>query len=88
VEIYTGPYAEAFKNNDLKTIENYEKALIFSNEIGLDLNAGHDLNLLNLEKFLNLGKIEEVSIGHALVSESLIFGIEETINKYIKILGN
>ena len=88
VEIYTGPYAEAFKNNDLKTIENYEKALIFSNEISLDLNAGHDLNLLNLEKFLNLGKIEEVSIGHALVSESLIYGIEKTINKYIKILGN
>ncbi|MDA9608644.1 pyridoxine 5'-phosphate synthase [SAR86 cluster bacterium] len=88
VEIYTGPYAEAFRNNDLKTIENYQEALIFSNEIGMDLNAGHDLSLLNIEKFINLGRIEEVSIGHALVSESLIFGAEETMNKYIKILGN
>ena len=81
-------YSEAFKNNDLKTIENYQEALIFSNEIGMDLNAGHDLSLLNIEKFINLGRIEEVSIGHALVSESLIFGAEETMNKYIKILGN
>ena len=88
IEIYTGPYAKAFKENDLKVIEDYKEAINFAQSIKLDLNAGHDLSLLNLENFLNLGKIHEVSIGHSLVSESLIYGVQETINQYINIIGN
>ena len=84
VEIYTGPFAKAFKDNDLEVIEDYKAAMEFAKSINLDLNAGHDLSLLNLEKFLSLGEIKEVSIGHALVSEALISGLSNTIKNYIK----
>ena len=85
VEIYTGPFAKAFKNNDLKIIDDYKEAISFSKSINLDLNAGHDLSLLNIEKFLSLGEFKEVSIGHALVSEALISGLSDTIKEYIKL---
>ena len=85
VEIYTGPFAKAFKDNDLEVIEDYKAAMEFAKSINLDLNAGHDLSLLNLEKFLSLGEIKEVSIGHALVSEALISGLSSTIKNYIKL---
>ena len=85
VEIYTGPFAKAFKDNDLEVIEDYKAAMEFAKSINLDLNAGHDLSLLNLEKFLSLGEIKEVSIGHALVSEALISGLSNTIKNYIKL---
>ena len=74
--------------NGQGVIEDYKEAINFAQSIKLDLNAGHDLSLLNLENFLNLGKIHEVSIGHSLVSESLIYGVQETINQYINIIGN
>ena len=86
VEIYTGPFAEAFKKEDEKTLATYESAIQYANEISLELNAGHDLNLENIATLLSYGDIKEVSIGHALISESLIFGIENTIQKYIKII--
>ena len=85
VEIYTGPFAKAFKDNDLKVINDFQEAIDFAKSINLELNAGHDLSLLNLEKFLSLGDIEEVSIGHALVSEALISGLSDTIKNYIKL---
>jgi pyridoxine 5-phosphate synthase len=85
VEIYTGPFAKAFKNNDLKIIDDCKEAISFSKSINLDLNAGHDLSLLNIEKFLSLGEFKEVSIGHALVSEALISGLSDTIKEYIKL---
>ena len=87
VEIYTGPFAKAFKDNDLKVINDYQEAIDFAKSINLELNAGHDLSLLNLEKFLSLGDIEEVSIGHALVSEALISGLSNTIKSYIKLIN-
>ena len=74
-----------FKDNDLEVIEDYKAAMEFAKSINLDLNAGHDLSLLNLEKFLSLGEIKEVSIGHALVSEALISGLSNTIKNYIKL---
>ena len=58
VEIYTGPFAKAFKNNDLKIIDDYKEAISFSKSINLDLNAGHDLSLLNIEKFLTESEIK------------------------------
>ena len=87
VEIYTGPFAKAFKDNDLEVIEDYKAAMEFAKSINLDLNAGHDLSLLNLEKFLSIGEIKEVSIGHALVSEALISGLSNTIKNYIKLIN-
>ena len=87
VEIYTGPFAEAFKKEDEKTLTTYESAIQYANEISLELNAGHDLNLENIATLLSYGDIKEVSIGHALISESLIYGIENTIQKYIKIIS-
>ena len=86
VELYTGPFAEAFKNADNKELKKYQEAILFANDIGLGLNAGHDLSLTNLSCQLDYGEIEEVSIGHALVVESLEFGVSETINKYLKII--
>ena len=85
IEIYTGPFAEAFKKNDENTLSTYRKAIEYANEINLEVNAGHDLNLENLATLLSYGDIKEVSIGHALISESLIYGIENTIQKYTKI---
>ena len=86
VEIYTGPFAEAHKKNDEKMLNVYKEAIEYGNEIELELNAGHDLNLENLATLLSYGEIKEVSIGHALVSESLIYGIGNTIQNYIKLI--
>ena len=86
VEIYTGPFAEAYKKNDENMLNIYKEAVEYGNDIELELNAGHDLNLENLSTLLSYGDIKEVSIGHALISESLIYGIENTIQKYIKII--
>tara|TARA_Y100000022_G_C13223141_1_gene363430 strand:+ start:465 stop:1205 length:741 start_codon:yes stop_codon:yes gene_type:complete len=85
VEIYTGPFAEAFKKNEEKILNTYKEVIEYGNQIDLDINAGHDLNLENLSTLLSYGDIKEVSIGHALISESLIYGIENTIQNYIKI---
>ena len=54
-------------------------------ELELDVNAGHDLNLKNLEKFLTIDEISEVSIGQALISDALIYGLEATIKKYLSL---
>ena len=86
IEIYTGPFAEAFAKNDENTLTSYREAIVYANEINLEVNAGHDLNLENLATLLSYGDIKEVSIGHALISESLIYGIENTIQKYTKII--
>ena len=86
IELYTGPYANAFhKKIELKKcLESYKNSVTKANEIGLEVNAGHDLNLLNLRSFLAIGRISEVSIGHALISDALIYGIEKTIKLYNK----
>ena len=86
IEIYTGPVAEAFEKNDENTLATYREAIEYANEINIEVNAGHDLNLENLATLLSYGDIKEVSIGHALISESLIYGIENTIQKYTKII--
>ena len=86
VELYTGPFARAFEEKDSKSLKSYQEAISFANNINVALNAGHDLNLSNLPTLLEYGDIEEVSIGHALIIESLDLGVKETIKRYLKIL--
>lgn len=90
VELYTEPYARAFRNNDnvTQTLDRYAVAAEMANEIGLGLNAGHDLNLKNLGKFCStVPGILEVSIGHALIAEALQMGLENTVKGYLKVLA-
>ncbi len=84
IELYTGPYATDFVKNREKAIAPYIKAATTAVQIGLELNAGHDLNLFNLKYFYdNIPGLLEVSIGHALVSDALYFGLEKTIQLYL-----
>ena len=87
VELFTGPYAKVYNIDKSKAIEKYIQCSQVANEIKLDLNAGHDLNQDNLEFFIQSTKnIKEVSIGHALISESLYKGLHSTIKSYLDIL--
>ena len=90
VELYTEPYASAFRKNTAveQTLQKYVIAAKTALDSGLGLNAGHDLNLHNLDKFCRtLPGILEVSIGHALIAEALRFGLEITVKKYLEILS-
>lgn len=83
VELYTEPYATNFSVNAITAIEPFIKAAEIARGHGLGLNAGHDLNLDNLRYFhQNIPWIEEVSIGHALISDALYLGLENTIQMY------
>lgn len=85
VELYTEPYARMFNIDKEKAIEPYIKAALKVKETGMGLNAGHDLNLQNLKYFAqNIPGLLEVSIGHALISDALYFGLEKTIKLYLK----
>lgn len=89
VELYTESYAANYFENREKAIEPYYKAALAAQEYGLELNAGHDLNLDNLKYFNDtIPGLIEVSIGHALICDALYYGIENTINKYLKQLDN
>ena len=83
IELYTGTYAELFKRDKYLAVRDYIESSNYAIEKGLEINAGHDLDLENLN-FLktSIPYIHEVSIGHALISDSLIFGLEETIKLY------
>jgi pyridoxine 5-phosphate synthase len=88
IELYTGPYAISFKSSvkeQEKSLNHYRKACEFAIEIGLDVNAGHDLNLKNLPEFLTIGNIAEVSIGHALTVDALLRGYKTTILDYSRL---
>ena len=88
VELFTGPYAKQYRNDKSNAINRYIDCSKIANKIGMELNAGHDLNQQNLEFFKNnIVNLKEVSIGHALISESLYFGLESTIKSYLKILN-
>jgi len=83
VELYTEPYATGFSENAIQAIEPFIKAAEIARNIGLGLNAGHDLNLENLRYFQqNIPWLEEVSIGHALICDALYLGLENTIQMY------
>ena len=90
IELYTEPYARAFQINDNieQTLEQFVAAARFANEIGLGLNAGHDLNLKNLGKFCAaVPGILEVSIGHALIADAIEIGLDNTVKEYLKVLA-
>lgn len=89
VELYTGPYAEIHAQDPQRALEMYRPAAEKARELGLGLNAGHDLNLLNLRDFAQAFPwLDEVSIGHALIVDALYLGIEETIKQYKYALSN
>ena len=84
VELYTEPYAAMFPTSPEAAIADFIKTAERARECGLGLNAGHDLNLLNLEYFIrNIPWTDEVSIGHALISDALYMGLEQTIGAYL-----
>lgn len=88
IELYTEPYAAQFANNKVKAIAPFKKAAEVANEAGLGINAGHDLNLDNLGYFAeNIPNLLEVSIGHALISDALYFGLQNTIQLYLRCLN-
>ncbi|TVQ17127.1 MAG: pyridoxine 5'-phosphate synthase [Bacteroidetes bacterium] len=85
VELYTEPYATDFPHDKEKAIAPFIKAAETAGKAGLGLNAGHDLNLDNLSYFAqNIPGLLEVSIGHALISDALYFGLENTIQMYLR----
>ena len=87
VELYTGPYAELFETDPKKAIAMYRPAAEKAHELGLGLNAGHDLNLKNLKAFKQAFPwLAEVSIGHAIICDALYLGIQETIQEYLDLL--
>jgi len=84
VELYTEPYATLYPTNREKAVAPYLVAARMAVQTGVELNAGHDLNLHNLTFLLErIPYIKEVSIGHALISDALWFGLEETIRRYL-----
>jgi pyridoxine 5-phosphate synthase len=84
IELYTEPYASKYEADRAKAIAPYTRAAMKAAELGLELNAGHDLNLQNLRYFRdNIPGLKEVSIGHALISDALYFGLEKTIHLYL-----
>jgi pyridoxine 5-phosphate synthase len=85
IELYTEPYAMMFPENKEKALEPFLKAAQKAIEVGLGLNAGHDLNLANLKYFSdNIPGLLEVSIGHAIISDAIYQGLENTIHLYLQ----
>ncbi|MCL4149708.1 UNVERIFIED_CONTAM: hypothetical protein GTU68_065527 [Idotea baltica] len=85
IELYTGPYAADFSANPEKSIRQYVLAAEAALQSGLGINAGHDLNLDNLKFFKNnIANLAEVSIGHAIICDALIYGMENVIPLYLK----
>jgi pyridoxine 5-phosphate synthase len=84
IELYTEAYASGYAENPEKAIEPYILTALAAKEAGLGLNAGHDLNLDNLEYFnKHIPGLMEVSIGHALISDALYLGLEKTVQEYL-----
>lgn len=87
VELYTKPYADEFPSDPDKAVAPFLKASEEARRLGIGLNAGHDLNLQNLKFFKqSLPLLDEVSIGHAIISDALYLGIQETIRSYLACL--
>jgi pyridoxine 5-phosphate synthase len=90
IELYTEPYARAFKSGPdagRASFERYSAAARLAHDLGLDVNAGHDLDLENLVRFRTLPHLAEVSIGHALISHALFVGLDRAVRDYLDVLG-
>lgn len=84
IELYTEPYASEYLNGREAAVKNFAEAAKVASGCGLGVNAGHDLSLVNLKWFAEQVKpLDEVSIGHALISDALYLGLRETIKQYL-----
>jgi pyridoxine 5-phosphate synthase len=87
IELYTGPFAERYNTGAEASVAAYVDAAELAKELGLEVNAGHDLSLVNLGFFKrSIPHLKEVSIGHALIADALYLGLEETIRRYKNLL--
>jgi len=85
IEFYTGPYAHHFFKDKKSAVQPFQEAAVYCKQLGLGINAGHDLNLDNLRYFKqHVVLLEEVSIGHALVRDCLYLGLENVIQLYLR----
>ena len=90
VELYTEPFARAFERGGegaRRSFEVYARAAELAGSLGLGVNAGHDLDLENLELFRELPQLAEVSIGHAIISRALFLGLGHVIREYLRVLA-
>lgn len=88
IELYTEMYAANYATNKEEAVIAYVEAALVAKQFNLGVNAGHDLSLENLQFFVdNVQGLEEVSIGHALISDALYYGLENTVQMYKRILG-
>ncbi len=90
VELYTEPFARAFERGPgeaRQSFDRYAEAARRAISLGLGLNAGHDLDLDNLVLFRNLPRLDEVSIGHAIISRALFVGLKTVVREYLTVLG-
>ena len=93
IELYTGPFAEAVAQSGpastqaMASLATYRQAAEHARQLGLGVNAGHDLNLVNLPLLASIDAVVEVSIGHALIADALYMGLEATIAAYRRALG-
>jgi pyridoxine 5-phosphate synthase len=82
--LYTEDFATQFGLGNKMIVKQYTEAAVFGNTLGLGINAGHDLSLDNIQFFKdNIPHLAEVSIGHALIAESLYLGLENVVNMYL-----
>ncbi|MEY3598184.1 MAG: hypothetical protein RL521_606 [Bacteroidota bacterium] len=89
IELYTEFYAQHFSVHPMDAIKEYKKAAEYAHQLGLGVNAGHDLNLENLKFFhQQIPHLAEVSIGHALISDALYLGLDNTVKMYLHQLQN
>jgi pyridoxine 5-phosphate synthase len=89
IELYTENFAVEYGKGNKDAVTPYAKAAQWAHDLGMGVNAGHDLSLDNISFFAkNIPHLAEVSIGHALISESLYLGLENVVNMYIARLGN
>jgi len=84
IELYTEQFASQYEKGNVDAVKPYTKAALVAHELGLGINAGHDLSLDNIQFFKqNIPNLDEVSIGHALISESLYLGLQNVVNMYL-----
>jgi len=87
VELYTEPFAQMYPIDPIASVSPYREASIFAHQLGLGVNAGHDLSLKNLRFFHDhVPYLDEVSIGHALIADALYMGLRNTIQDYLSCL--
>ena len=87
IELYTEEYATRYQVNKEEAISAYQKAAHMATDLGIEINAGHDLSFENLKYFAeNIPNLKEVSIGHALISDAIYLGLENTIQMYKRLL--